>query len=273
MTLTDDQLSDLLETASRAAHQAGAVARQAVGQTHHIREKKGPRDVVTDVDHAAQRAALAVIRKRHPDHTILAEEDPAWHPDDDGIWSIPKSYVWAVDPIDGTTNFTHTLPMFSVSVGVAFDGVPVAGVIYDPLRDELFSAAHGQGAALNQDALPPLPATGLRDAVFAVDWAHDPAMRTHIIELVASVAPHCRTLRALGSAALGLAYVAAGRVQGYANFGLQPWDTCAGAVMLRETGADLRGLDGRPWAFGDSRVLAGHPSLLDAIQKVLEKAS
>jgi len=263
-------LTDLLQTAEEAARVAGEIARQQYRQPQNIRQKNGIRDLVTDTDVKAQVAALDVIRARYPDHTILAEESAGPEPAD-GVWTVGEGITWAVDPIDGTTNFTLNLPMFCTSVGVVQDGVPIAGAIYDPLRDELFGGAYGHGAWLNGERLPAVVERPLNEAVIAVDWSHELARRQQIIETVDGLAHHCRTLRALGSAVLGLAYVAAGRLHLYANFGLKPWDSAAGAVLIHVLGGEIRRSDGKPWTFGESWLMAGHPALLDEIGQVLDR--
>jgi myo-inositol-1(or 4)-monophosphatase len=260
-----------LSTARLAARQAGAVILRQIGRPVEVREK-GPRDLVTDTDHAAQAAALAVIRARHADHAILAEEDPAGHKVTDGRWEIPPGVVWVVDPLDGTTNFTTALPFSCVSVGVSIDGDPVVGAIYDPYRDELFTAMRGHGAHVNGRPLPLLATVDLRRAVIGVDWARAPHVRQRALATLAALAPHCHTARALGSAALAQAYVASGRVHLYFNFGLQPWDVGAGAAMILEVGGILRQPGGEAWRLGEPALLAGHPALLDEAQPFVSAA-
>ncbi len=253
---------DLLETARAAARAAGNVIRERYDQPRQISEK-APRDLVTDTDHAAQAAALAVIQTRHPDHRVMAEEDPTTHLVEEGRWQIPDGMLWLVDPLDGTTNFTTGLPISCVSVGAAFDGLPLAGAIYDPYRDELFTAALGQGAALNGRALPALTRVPLQRAIISADWARAPQVRHRALECIRLLAPHCHTVRVLGSAALSLAYVACGRAHLYFNFGLQPWDVAAGAALIRETGGDLRLPNDSPWQLGEPALLSAHPAILD----------
>jgi len=258
----------LLATARLAARQAANAIKRRADRPHEVREK-GPRDLVTDTDHAAQAAALSVIRARHPGHLILAEEDPSNHPAEGGRWQIPAGVVWLVDPLDGTTNFTTALPFICVSIGVAIDGQPVIGAIYDPYRNELFSAARGQGARLGNKALPPIKPAPLRRAVISLDWARAPQARHRALTTVSALAPHCHTVRAFGSAALSQAYVAAGRVHLYFNFGLQPWDVGAGAVLISETGGVLQQPGGGEWQLGEPAMLAGHPDLLDEVQPLV----
>jgi myo-inositol-1(or 4)-monophosphatase len=259
-------LGELLQTAGEAARAAGEIARRDYQHPKNVRQKHGIRDLVTDTDIHAQAAALEIIGARYPDHAILAEESAGPEPAN-GIWTVGEGLTWAVDPVDGTTNFTLNLPMFCTSVGVVQNGMPVAGAIYDPLRDELFSGARGLGVWLNSKRLPPLAEHGLSDAVVGVDWSHEPSRRQQIVEMVDRMAHHCRTVRSLGSAVLGLAYVAAGRMHVYANFGLKPWDTAVGAVLIGELGGEIRQPDGAAWSFGESWLIAGHPILLDEVRE------
>jgi myo-inositol-1(or 4)-monophosphatase len=263
-------LEQLQITAHAAAWAAGKVIQDKNSQPRSIRFK-GPRDIVTDTDTAAQLAAVGVIGDRFPDHRILAEEDPASKPGADGRWRIPDGVAWIIDPLDGTSNYANSLPLISVSVGVTVDGEPIAGAIYDPLREEMFEAALGQGATLNGRPLAPIKPLKLEDALVNHDWARQVEARAHVLQTVTRLAPACRTMRAMGSAALGLAYVAAGRVQLHFNFGLMPWDAAAGAVIVREAGGELRAPDGSAWELGEPSLIAGHPAILDEALGVLLK--
>ncbi len=268
--MPDPSTEHLQQTAYEAARRAGQIVRDDYARPKNVRQKKGPRDLVTDTDGAAQEAALAAIREQYPDHTILAEEAPGVQPDEHGIWPIPPGVVWAVDPLDGTTNYTTGLPFVCVSVGVAIDREPVVGVIYDPLREEVIAAGRGLGATLNGQPLDALLPTSLMESVAAVDWSHAPETREHMAGVVLALSRHCRTVRALGSAALAMAYIACRRVQLYANFGLQPWDTCAAAAIIRAVGGELWQPGGGSWQFGESALMAGHPNLLAEALRMME---
>nr|MBN1228392.1 inositol monophosphatase [Anaerolineae bacterium] len=256
-------INQLRETAKLAALGAGEIVRSEFGNPQNIRQKSGPRDLVTETDYHAQEAILCIIRQRHPEHSILSEELPDGQVQPDGALTFPPGFLWVIDPLDGTTNFANSLPFVSVSVSVAYDGIPVAGAIYDPLRDEQFLAGSGLGLTLNDSPVPPIPERAIHEAVIAVDWAHTPGNRDRTVNTVVTLASHCRTVRSLGSAALGLAYVAVGRLQMYLNFGLKPWDTAAASVMLREAGCVLVHPDGAPWKFGEPAVFAGCQRLID----------
>ncbi len=261
-------VEQLLQTAHVAAIQAGQVIKERNDHPRKVR-LKGPRDLVTDTDTAAQMAAVRVILERYPDHRIIAEEDPHQHPTAEGGWTIPEGVVWVIDPLDGTSNFVNHVPVVCASVGVIVDGQPAAGAIFDPLRGEMFEAALGAGVTLNGRPLEAPGRAALEDSIIGLDWAREPAVRERILASVIAFAPHCRTVRALGSAALALAYVAAGRLQAYFNLNLQPWDTGAGAVMIREAGGDLRRPDGSDWKPGDAALVAGHPELVDELVRLM----
>jgi len=261
-------LTGLLATAEEAARAGGEIAQRDYARPKNVRLKSGVRDLVTDTDLAAQETILRILRDHYPDHRFLGEESAGPEPDN-GVWQIEPGITWVVDPVDGTTNFTLGVPMICVSIGVAVDGVPLAGAIYDPLRDEMFSGGHGLGVTLNGEKQPTLQPRALEESVIGVDWAHEPDLRQQIVDTVQSISRRCRTVRSLGSAALGLAYVAIGRLQVYANYGLKPWDTAAGAALIAEVGGDIRRPDGQAWTFGEPWVIAGQPVLLDEVMKTL----
>ncbi|MBN1121621.1 MAG: inositol monophosphatase [Anaerolineae bacterium] len=272
--MTDPEfLEELVETASLAAYRAGELIREQYTQPRQVKQKNGPRDLVTQTDKAAQDVILDIIQEKYPDHFILAEENPDSHPDEDGNWTIPDGPVWMVDPIDGTTNYVFTLPMFCVSIGFALDGKPAAGVIYDPLRDELWAGAVGLGASFNGKELPPLEARPLENSILCVDWGHNPVLRQEMFDTVDSLIHHFQTFRSLGSAALGLAYVANQRVQFYGAYALAPYDLAAGAALIRAVGGNLMNPGGQPWQLGQSKILAGHPATLDAAMGLINGVS
>jgi len=267
--MADDILIEQLQRmAHRAALRAGMVLGEKYAQPRKIKIK-GLRDIVTDADSAAQLTAINAILERYPEHQFLAEEDLAVHPDEKGQWHIPSGIVWIIDPLDGTTNYANRIPLVSVSVGVAIDGEPVAGAIYDPMRNEMFEGAKGLGAMLNGKPLLPIKHLPLSDSILCLDWAREPEKRSRVVTSVNTLAPVCQTLRVVGSAALGLAYLASGRLQAYFHYAIQPWDYAAGAVIVREVGGQCLRLDGGDWQLGESELLAGHPKLLEEVVEVL----
>jgi myo-inositol-1(or 4)-monophosphatase len=228
----------MLHTAVEAARRAGQVIveRYPAGHTLTI---KGHRDIATEVDTAAETVILDLVRARFPDHAILSEEA--------GGGGVGDGYTWVVDPLDGTTNYAHRLPVFSVSIGVLEGSEPLVGVVHDPLRDHTFVAERGAGATLDGAPLHVSQVARLDQAVVGLDWGHSDAERGRTLELVHRVAPRCTTVRAMGSAALALAYVAAGWLDAYFNLMMKPWDVAAGTLLVSEAGGRCTTMEGEPY--------------------------
>jgi myo-inositol-1(or 4)-monophosphatase len=246
----------MLETAVQAARRAGQAVVEHYPEDRQV-TAKGYRDIVTEVDLIAERIVIETIRARYPDHTIVSEEA--------GTTSTSSQYTWVIDPIDGTTNYARRLPICAVSVGLLERDRPVLGAIYDPLRDDMFAAHRGQGARLNGAPIRASQVESLRDAIVGLDWGHADVIREGAIRFAGQVAPLCRTVRGLGSAALGLAYVAAGWLDAYFNLGMKPWDTAAGVVLLREAGARTSTPEGRSYRYDNPACLATNGLVHDEI--------
>jgi myo-inositol-1(or 4)-monophosphatase len=237
----------MLQTGIEAARLAGQVIAKRYSARHDV-IVKGFRDIVTEADTAAEAAVLDIIRARFPDHAILSEE-AGGDPIDDGV-------VWVVDPLDGTTNYAHRIPSFCVSIGVMEAGKPLVGIIHDPLRDEIFVAERGGGAALNGESLRVSSVSDFGHTLLGLDWTHDNAHRERVLDHLAEILPRCGTVRALGSAALGLAYVAAGRLDGYFHLSLKPWDAAAGVLLIEEAGGRCTTPERAPYRFDSSGCVA-----------------
>lgn len=274
----------MLETAIQAARAAGRVLVDRLPDERQVRVK-GLRDIVTDADLSAEEVIIQTIRARFPDHALLTEEQ--------GESAGDAPYVWVVDPLDGTTNYSRRLPIFSVSVGVVsrrrrrslWSAIPsetlpngqlMAGVVYDPLRDHLFAVERGRGATLNGAPLRVSAFDRVSHAVVGLDWAHEQENRREIMARLGRVAPACHTVRGIGSATLALCYVAAGWLDAYFNVGLKPWDMAAGLLLIEEAGGRITDLQGQPWQPWESRVLVSnghvHQALLDLMDGVSEAA-
>jgi myo-inositol-1(or 4)-monophosphatase len=256
-----------LSVALSAAREAGDVLRRQWPRTRQV-TYKGLRDIVTDADYAAQAVILEELRSAYPEHAILSEE---------GQHDIDLSSqrpTWIVDPLDGTTNYSRRFPNFSVCVALAVAGKVQTGVVYDPLRRETFYGERGRGAFVQRGRGRPqaLRVSGVDDpaeALVGVDWARDPAKRAETLAALERVAARCRTVRATGSAALGLAYVAAGWLDAYYHYMLQPWDIAAAAVIIDEAGGRLSTPAGEPWRLGMGAVAASNGRLAEVFVRLL----
>lgn len=242
-------------------------------KAHQVRAK-GPRDIVTDVDHAAQETIVRWLRRHFPEHLILAEEGA------DPCEPTAPEAVWIVDPLDGTTNYTRRIPLFGVAIALAEGGRLRLGVVHNPMAGHTFYAEAGRGAFLVREAggrrskperLRVSGADSLGEAVVAVDWAHGDEYRAQTLAALREVIPASRTMRNFGSAALGHVYVAAGWVDAFFHFELKPWDVAAPAIIVLEAGGQLTTPEGAAWALPGSQVVASnghiHAELLAIIKE------
>jgi myo-inositol-1(or 4)-monophosphatase len=262
MSLSDETKRSLLATAEEAALGAGKLLRELVTQPRQLGHK-GFRDLVTDADIAAQHLITDLIQDRFPDHGFLGEED------DPGLPST-GDILWVIDPVDGTSNFSRQQPNFSVSIAAA---VPAeqwgnddrlaratvqVGVVYDPMGDELFSAAAGHGCRVNGRQVRVSSVSELAPAIVALDWGHSHENRRTVLAALSRFAHEVHSIRAIGSAALALAWVAAGRLEGYVQFALGPWDAAAGSLLIHEAGGIVTTVAGQPWTMADRDCLASN---------------
>jgi myo-inositol-1(or 4)-monophosphatase len=250
----DESPATLRRIAEEGARLAGRVLAERFLGERTIEFKGGyGSDLVTDADRAAEETVLGFLRQRYPGHAILAEESGA---------SRGTGLRWVVDPLDGTTNYAHRVPHFCVSVGVdGPDGV-LAGAIYNPMLDELFSAARGEGATLNGRPLRASGTTELGQALLCTGFPYDVHQRPEgPVGLLRRFIVRAQGMRRTGSAALDLAYVAAGRFDGFFEFGLKPWDVAAGSLLVQEAGGTMVRIDGAPFQVGIGDVLACAPGL------------
>ncbi len=252
--------------ASEAAVRAGEIQLEHYGQDVKI-EKKGAIDLVTEVDHACEGAILEVIRARFPDHDIVTEEQD--------LARTGSRHVWIIDPLDGTTNFAHSYPMFSVSIALAVDGGVVAGAVFDPLRDELFTAEKGAGAHLNGRRLKVTAEDRLIQSLILTGFPYD--LHEKLVERLRPfirVMARARAVRRAGSAAIDLSYVAAGRADGFWEAVLKPWDMGAGRLLVEEAGGRVTRFDGSPVSLGPDEIMATNGVIHDELMAVLrEEAS
>jgi myo-inositol-1(or 4)-monophosphatase len=254
----------LLTTAIEAVVHAGDVMMTRFGRDIRV-DKKGTIDLVTEVDVAIERTFRALIADRFPDHEILAEELG-------GASEIPSGPCWVFDPIDGTTNFAHGLPIFCSSLALEIDGQAVAGAVYDPTRRELFAAEKGSGAFLNGRPLRVSATRDLVDALLVTGFPYDVHARTaEIVGLFESFVGKARAVRRLGSAAMDLCYVAAGRMDAFWESDLKPWDIAAGALIVAEAGGTVTNMAGGPFASRAGQALATNHQLHEQMLHVIRE--
>jgi len=241
----------MLNTVIAIAYEAGNVLRDMLYAHPRVWEK-APGDLLTDADMAANDLIVSHLQEQFP-HSHIWSEEGEQPP-------LSDQPLWLIDPLDGTTNFAHRHPSFAVSIGLVEDGYPTLGVVYDPIRDHLFAAARGQGATMNNAPLHVSDVTDLSRSLAACDWTRGP-QRAALLSLVQRVGGLSHAFRVMGVAALSIAYVAAGWLDGYFNAQLHPWDFAAALVILEEAGGIITDWEGRPLTVGVHPVVCGNPAL------------
>jgi myo-inositol-1(or 4)-monophosphatase len=241
---------------------AATLAREKFLQPRQLRSK-GFRDIVTDADVVAQKIITDGILERFPEHGFLTEEDDS---------SLPTTgpVCWVIDPIDGTTNYSRQVPEFSISIAAVNEQQEVlVGVIYDPMRQELFRVVKGQGAWLQDQQIFVSRVDSLADSIMMFDWSRQPELREQVLSRLGKVAPEVHSLRSIGTAALAQAWVAAGRADGYFNFSLSAWDVAAGSLLIQEAGGQMSDGWGRPfeWHNTSQGILATNGRIHSALIK------
>ena len=251
-----------LATAVEAVIKAGGIQMAFVESGFNV-SKKGTIDLVTEADVAVEHMFRAMIAERFPDHTILAEEfgqDAA---------TREQSHCWVFDPIDGTNNYAHGLPIFCSSLALEVDGRAVLGAIYDPTRKELFVAERGGGAFLNGEPIHVSEAATLVESMLVTGFPYDVHKRIpEIIGLFGEFVGRARAVRRLGSAALDLCYVAAGRMDGFWEQDLKPWDIAAGGLIVEEAGGTVTDFSGAPFSSRRHQVLATNGKIHQDMQEI-----
>ncbi len=255
-------MSELLDLATAIAREAGAIARARLHDARTIATKSSEIDLVTDVDHALDALVRERILAARPRDGLVTEENSA-HTGSSGV-------RWIVDPLDGTTNYAHAFPHFSISIGVEVDGRREVGVVYDPMRDELFSAERGRGATLNGRAIRVSKIGELRRALLATGFAYDVhTKKTPNLAYFERFVGRAQAIRRAGSAALDFAYVACGRFEGYWELHLAPWDVAAGLLLVDEAGGRTSDFDGGPPPATGERIVASNGVAHEAMLEVL----
>ncbi len=264
---------ELAEFAQQVARDAGGLLRRYWDQPRRVYTKEHAVDLVTDCDRAAEGLIVDAIRRAYPDHAVLAEESAAAAGAAIGDPAEPE-YCWIIDPLDGTTNWVHSCPHFSVSVAVAHRGIVSAGAVYDPLRDEMFHAQRHGGAWRNEHRISTSPTATLDEALLATGFPHD--RREHpdfYVDLFRDFIRTARDIRRFGSAALDLCYVASGRFDGFWEWSLRPWDIAAGALIVEEAGGTVTDHSGNPVRLLRGQTLASNGHIHSQMIDILRRAA
>jgi myo-inositol-1(or 4)-monophosphatase len=254
----------MLNIGVRAARRAGDLIVRHINQLDAIKvDSKGRNDFVSEVDRMAEQDIIRTVQRSYPDHAFLAEESGA---------SGDAEYVWIIDPLDGTTNFLHGFPVFCVSIAVMHRGRLEHGVIYDPLRQELFTTSRGAGATVDGRKMRVSDTRLMEKSLIGTGYPYrqDPAGLDAYMGMLKDTMLASAGVRRPGAAALDLAYVAAGRLDGFWETGLKIWDVAAGALMIQECGGIITDLAGGEGWQQSGNVLAGNPKIHEALQKLIE---
>jgi myo-inositol-1(or 4)-monophosphatase len=261
-------LDPAINIAVKAARRAAAIINQAASQLDLLNvESKAPNDFVTEVDRAAEAAIVGILREAFPEHGILAEESGRSGPQD----GRGGEFVWIVDPLDGTTNFIHGFPQYAVSIALTRKGAPEHAVVFDPVANELFTASRGRGAYMNDRRIRVSRRLRLADALIGTGF---PSRRfDHLETYIAIFRELTRKsagLRRPGAAALDLAYVASGRLDGFWETGLAPWDMAAGALLIQEAGGFVADFDGEGAFLDHGNIVAGTPKVFTELLRIVQ---
>ncbi|MEC4804501.1 MAG: inositol monophosphatase family protein [Jaaginema sp. PMC 1079.18] len=263
--MSDRPQQNYLDIATAAALAAGQVLQDRWGKINNIQEKGRGGDLVTEVDKASEAVLLEVLQRHLPDHAILAEESGEINTSHD------NPYLWAIDPLDGTTNYAHGYPVACVSVGLLIDGQPTVGVVYNPLQQELFRAAKGCGATLNYRPIQVSQTNELSRSLLATGFAYDRRETADNNYAEFCYLTHqTQGVRRAGAAAMDLVAVACGRYDGYWERGIKPWDVAAGIVILEEAGGKVTAYDRSPLDLASGRILATNSYLHDSLSHALQ---
>lgn len=255
----------MLTTAVKAARRAGSIINRASLDLERLTvSRKAHSDFVSEVDGAAEDAIIKILREAYPNHSILAEESgKSGHTGE-------SEYQWIIDPLDGTTNFLHGFPKYGVSIALLHRGVLSQAVIYDPVSDELFTASRGSGAFLNDHRIRVSKRAQLGESLIGTgfpfrDFTHMEAY----LAMFKDIIPRAAGIRRPGSAALDLAYVAAGRYDGFWETGLAPWDMAAGCLLILEAGGMVSDLEGNGHYMHSGQVVAGNPKIFAQLLQII----
>lgn len=258
-------MNPFLQAAIEISREAGAILRADHQQPKRF-AYKGEVDLVTESDRRSEDLVVSKLRERFPDHGIVAEEGS-------GKAAAGAKYCWHVDPLDGTTNFAHGYPCFAVSIGLVEDGLPIAGAILNPVHDELFSAALGEGAYLNGNRIRVSSVESLSQSLVATGFPTHHRKKSANINYYWEFTLRSHGVRRDGAAALDLCSVACGRFDGFWEFGLKSWDTAAGTILVREAGGMVTAIDGNPYQPGAPVMIASNGKVHQEMREIIERVS
>jgi len=251
------------EVAAHAAQEAGSLLLKHASGQLKLGYKQGRGNLVTDVDVLAEKCVIAILREEYPDFNIVSEESPAILHD--------SQFTWIIDPLDGTNNYVHGVPFFCVAIALLREDDLVLGLTYDPVRRELFSAERGRGASLGELPIHVAGRTLLRESFLGCDLGYDGEKGQAILNNLSVHFPGMGGLRLMGSAALGLTYVACGRLDGYVHPHLYPWDIAAGVVLVEEAGGKITDWENRPATEDTKEVVASNEALHGDFLKMVQE--
>lgn len=254
----------MLQTAIDAATEAGKYLRKSGGKELTVEQKSSSIDPVTQIDKETEKIIVDIIKRTYPGHGILGEEG--------GKSDDVSEYRWIIDPLDGTVNYTHGLPIYCVSIGVEHNGTLVAGVVYDPNNDELYTAERGGGAFLNDKRIHVSGTEKLIESILITGFPYDIHDNPDFtIERFSDFLMEAQAIRRLGSAAIDLCFIAAGRGDGFWEAFIKPWDIAAGILLVEEAGGTVTDFTGKPVTADSPRILATNGKIHDAMLRVLQK--
>ncbi len=255
----------MLNTAIKAARRAGKIIMRHYERLERIAvESKGRNDYVTEVDRMAEAEIIGVLRSAYPDHAILAEESGQ---------SVGNDYLWIIDPLDGTTNYLHGYPQFAVSIALHYQNKPSQAVVFDPLHNELFTASRGVGAQLNDRRIRVSTTNRMEHSLLGTGFPFK--SMAHIeswINTFRVLLPQTSGVRRAGSAALDLAHVACGRLDGFWEFGLSPWDMAAGCLLIQEGGGLISDFRGEQNHLESGNLIAGNPKIFPELLRLIQQS-
>jgi myo-inositol-1(or 4)-monophosphatase len=262
----DNDYKDFLSIAAKAALEGGKILKKYWGKVKNVREKTFTGDLVTEADKESEEVIIRLLNEHYPTHTILSEEGGLYKAKD-------EEFSWVIDPLDGTTNYTHQYPFVAVSIGFLRHGKPIVGAVFNPITDEMFLAAKGKGAFLNGNPIKVSKVKFLNQSLLATGFAYDrrETLDNNYTEFC-FLTHLSHGVRRVGSAALDLAYVAAGRLEGFWERGLNPWDIAAGVVLIEEAGGKVSSYEGEELILNSGRILASNGLIHENLILELKKA-